>query len=473
MNQDAESRRMSRVLDAVAEVTHGLGLVSAESIRERVRAMLALPNEPPTVGAPLTGTEIAMRQRLLEWQARLAVTMRAAYGAAPTPPERPLMLLSRRLVAWLLARTCDQFVKVVGPDPGNLAEPLPPLFRAGPTFMPRLLDEHDRAFSVRFLRVADADFGHWSLVAPLAWWNAPTLALLWALYGLERAEAWLLPWLWRWGLLCEVAISPSMLMTRIRRAPSLVSDQPLESVGRSRANALTAAAHRLLGEAWPGPSTESIRVLPLTTSAAICEALDHLGDGNPDSPPSGVREVVVELMRDLVLRPTSPDLEAIQHPSDAFWRTRVRLRPDAPDAALTVLIERLDAFRDDGVVLNDAGRIVLSAGWASVMEHLRAPGCPAWSPHILRNTAARLDALGLLDPAARTFEVLDEFAPDQEAALFRYGYSNRVAPIVLALVRHDERAAFEAYLLQIGGPVGMTMDEAWEGTRRRLAKACA
>ena len=91
-----------------------------------------------------------------------------------------------------------------------------------------------------------------------------------------------------------------------------------------------------------------------------------------------------------------------------------------------------------------------------------------WDGIQLRDIAGRLDALGALDPAARTFEVLDEIAPDRNLVALRQGYSETIAEIVLALVRHDERAAFETLLHLWGGPYGMTTDEAWEGTRRRL-----
>ena len=107
--------------------------------------------------------------------------------------------------------------------------------------------------------------------------------------------------------------------------------------------------------------------------------------------------------------------------------------------------------------------------WTQVMTAVRAQ--PArWSGYQLRDIAGRLDALGALDPAARTFEVLDEIAPDRNLATFRQGYPEPIAEIILALVRHDERSAFETLLHLWGGPYGMTMDEAWEGTRRRMAK---
>jgi ABC-type nitrate/sulfonate/bicarbonate transport system permease component len=111
----------------------------------------------------------------------------------------------------------------------------------------------------------------------------------------------------------------------------------------------------------------------------------------------------------------------------------------------------------------------LGALWAEVITLLRTT--PArWSAYQLRDIAGRLDALGMLDPTARTFEMLDELAPDLELLTVRQGYPEHMAEIVLALARHDERRAFETLMHSIGGPCGMTMDEAWDGTRRRMGE---
>ena len=355
------------------------------------------------------------------------------------PKERPLMLFCHRLVMRLL-RSGD-FITVTKTEDGTqkLDKPLPPIFRAGARFLERVIDEHDRAFGERYIRVVDADVGHWSLVAPLTRWNAPNLALLWGLYGLERAEAWLFehivrvvgirragentlapgaPYLWLWGPTRVVTVQRLMVMTRIRRKVVAVE---------SGESPLVEWYQRLLmaGDRHPQHWMQDQPLTPAFQADSYQAALRLCSAG--------------------LWAPLNPAVRGLHD--------------------ILANIEALDR------IPSDAHTRLLKSTWASVMALLRdAPADQRPSPSLLRDVASRLDALGLLDPAARTFEVLDELAPDTEAALFRNGYPEAVAAVVLALVRHDERAAFETYMRLIDGPVGMTMDEAWEGTRRRLAK---